>query len=187
MIHLTKQKKRDFYLSLLTMNFTEAGIAAGFGAMYNTNNSIRTNAFKLYKSLDPKELELSDDVIEGVRMAIEKRKISNKVTQHEGIEGAILDPEDSKALVLGGRNKALMLLHKKMDMISKSKKAMEDLSLSQLATTVGILFDKAQIMKGEATENIAVMAKIDQNMTPEQSLDMLLKMREKLSEDKHEG
>lgn len=155
--------------------------------MYNTQNSIRTNSYKLYKSLDPKELDLSDDVVQGVKQAIEKRKISQKVTQHEGIGGEILDPEDSKALVIGGRNKALMLLHKKMDQISKNKKALEDLSLSQLATTVGILFDKAQIMKGEATENIAVMAKIDQNMTPEQSLDMLLKMREKLSEDKHEN
>lgn len=187
MIHLTKQQKRDFFLSLLTDNFTEAGMKVGLGVIYNTQNSVRTNSYKLYKSLKPHELDLSEDVVKGVQMAIEKRKISNKVTSNEGIGGEILNPEDSKALVIGGRNKALMLLHKKLDQISKSKKAIDDLSLSQLATTVGILFDKAQIMKGEATENIAVMAKIDQNMTPEQSLDMLLRMREKLSEDKHEG
>jgi hypothetical protein len=186
MIHLTKQQKRDFFLSLLTDNFTEAGVKVGLGVMYNTQNSIRTNSYKLYKSLKPHELDLSDDVVQGVKQAIEKRKISQKVTPNEGIGGEILDPEDSKALVIGGRNKALMLLHKKLDRISANKKSIDDLSLSQLATTVGILFDKAQIMKGEATENIAVMAKIDQNMTPEQSLDMLLKMREQMQVEKHD-
>ena len=47
-----------------------------------------------------------------------------------------------------------------------------------LATTVGILFDKGQIIQGEATENVAVLAKIKSDMSPEEMMDAVLKMRE---------
>lgn len=181
MYHLTKERKKVFFTSLLTHNFTEAGRAIGLGAVYNTDNSIRTNSYKLYKTLDPVELGISEDVIQAVKLAIENRKMTTMKVQTEGEGGDVLDPTDSKSIVIGGKNKAALLLHKKMDRMLKNKKLLDDVSLSQLATTFGILFDKSQIIKGEATENIAVMAKIDKNLSPEDALNALLKMRENIT------
>src|SRR5690606_26258617 len=90
----------------------------------------------------------------------------------------VLDPADTKRLITGGKNKALMALHRKFDYMMQSKKALNDVSLSQLAQTFGILFDKDQILKGEATENIAVMAQVDKDMKPEDALAALGRFRE---------
>ena len=188
MIELTNAKKAEFYKSLVTKNYTEAAAAIGLDRVYKSNDSLRSASYKLFKSLKPLEIGISQEVVDMVRQSLDARKIS---PQRQITEGAgatdILDPEDSRGLVIGGRNKAMMLLHKKMDMLGKSKKALEAVSISQLATTAGILFDKAQIMLGQATENIAVMAKVDPNMTPEMALDALLKMSEIQSSEKHDG
>ena len=63
-------------------------------------------------------------------------------------------------------------------MLNKSRKALNQQSLPALTTAFAILFDKSQIIKGEATEHVAVMGKIDSDIKPEQAIDMVLKMRE---------
>jgi hypothetical protein len=186
-IELTDKQKIEFYKSLVTKSYTDAGIAIGLDKDYKTNDSLRSASHKLYKDLRPQELGISQDIIEMVQGAIEQRKLtSNRVITDNLASGELLDPEDTRGLVIGGRNKAAMLLHKKMDRISRSKKMLDALSLSQLATTFGIMFDKAQIVQGQATENIAVLSKIDPNMTAEMAIDALTKMREVTRSEKAE-
>lgn len=177
--------KKDFYLSLATKNYVDAAKAIGLDKRYTTENSLRTIAFKLFKSIDPNTLGISNDAVQIVRAALDDRRAKAHTEITDGSQPELLNPDDAKQLVIGGRNKAAILLHKKMDAISKSKRQLEDVTLSQLATTFGIFFDKSQILRGEATENIAVMAKVNPNMTPEESLEALLKMREVDQEQKH--
>lgn len=176
--------EREFYKLLVTHTFAEAAVQIGLDAHYQ-GESLRNAAYQLYKRLDPIKLGISPDVKEMVEAAIHSRKIApTKAAQENHAElslpGAeLLDPTDSHAVIIGGRNKAAMLLHKKFDLINKSKKQLEDVSLSQLGTVFGILFDKSQILQGQATENIAVMSKkYDEAMTPEATLDAILKLRE---------
>lgn len=180
------EKKRDFYISLAQMNYIEAAKHAGLGAHYNSDNSLRAMGYKIFKSLRPLDLGIAKDTIEIVTQAIENRKVAPNKISTDGAQPELLDPEDTKQLVIGGKNKAAILLHKKFDRLMKNNKALDEVSLSQLATTFGILFDKSQIIRGESTENIAVMAKVSTNMTPEESLEALLKMREFQQEKKHE-
>jgi hypothetical protein len=78
---------------------------------------------------------------------------------------------------LRGKRVAWLLLNKKLNLAAKNKKELDKIpavSLAQIASTV---FDKAQIVNGEATENIALRAKIDDNITPEVALEEILKRR----------
>lgn len=180
---VSEAKQKEFYKSLVLCNFTEAGEKIGLGARYK-GSSLRATAYKLYKDIDPVKLGLDKDVIDMVTAAVEERRMSRgNIIKHESndleiVPSELLDPKDMKGVIIGGRNKAVMLLHKKMDRLSKNKKMLDMTPLSQIATMFGILFDKAQILTGQATENIAVMAKINKEMTPEETLAALTQMRE---------
>ena len=173
-----EKQKREFFKLLVTKNFTEAGEAIGLGKTYTNPASLRATAYKLYKSIKPEDLDIPKDVVDMVLSSIESRRISPARKIQEVNNTDLIDPQDTKGVIIGGRNKAAMLLHKKMDRLAKNKNLLDQVSLTQLATTFGIMFDKAQILQGQATENIQVMAKISNDMTAEESLNALLKMRE---------
>jgi hypothetical protein len=184
-------KKIEFYKSLVTKNYFEAAKEIGMDKHYQPI-TLRSIGYQLYKSIDPKELGISEDIVKMVQEAIAQRKMSKTVKVKEDTTDILftpsemINPEDNKQVVIHGRNKAAMLLHKKMDRINSNKKLLDAVSLTQLATTFAIMFDKAQIINGQATENIAVMAKIDDNLSPEQALDMVLQMREREVAEKSE-
>jgi hypothetical protein len=188
MATLTKEQGAEFYKSLVHKNFTQAAKDVGFGSQYSTDSGLRSAARKMYLDIDRNlaEYGISEDIGEMVRRAIQERKITPNRNIVEVPENELLTTDDAKAIIIAGRNKAGQLLHKKLDRIGRSKQLLDSVSLTQLATTFAIMFDKSQIIKGEATENIAIMARVKTDMTPEESLASLLQMREAASEEKHE-
>ena len=80
------------------------------------------------------------------------------------------------------RDKAWSLIDKKLDMLAKSPKKLREIQFGQLGTLGGIAFDKVQILRGEATSHIALKAKVEQNLTPEQLMQVVLKQREEVNE-----
>ena len=94
-----------------------------------------------------------------------------------------LDKLDVKELVSRGTKNGWLLLNKKVDQLLKSKRQISQTPLNVIAMTAGILFDKNQISKGEATEHILMRAKVDDKMTPEQKMNWLLSLREKISQE----
>jgi hypothetical protein len=185
---VTPELQKEFFKSLVTCNFSEAAIKIGLGDRYTNASTLRGTAYKLYKDILAKGLDqigIDQDVAEMVRSAVDERRMSGgnrKITESNELDvfepAELLDPKDMKGVIVGGRNKAAMLLHKKMDRLNKNKKMLDATPLSQIATMFGILFDKSQILTGQATENIAVMSKISKDMTPEETLEALVKMRE---------
>lgn len=179
---LSKKELITFYRSLVHNGFSQAAAEIGLDRIYPNKATLRIKGYQIYKSIVPSELGISHDVVELVQKSIQSRKggFARNTQELDGLSnpGDIIDPSDTKNVILGGRNKAAMLLHKKMDRLNKSKKLLDGVTLTQLATTFGIFFDKAQILTGQATENIQMLAKIKSDMSPEESLDALLKMRE---------
>lgn len=178
------EDKVKLFKALVSMPFYEAGMSIGLDKRYNTKSAIRGIAYQIYKEVlsKYKKFDISEDLVEGVKQAIEARKASpNRKPVAELDSHAIIDPQDLQSVVLGGRNKAALLLHRKMDILNKSKKALERENLVSLAKVFGIFFDKSQIIQGQATENIAVMAKVKTDMTPQESLEALLSFRESVA------
>lgn len=80
------------------------------------------------------------------------------------------------------RNMAIQVLNKKLINLNEDSDELKKINMATLATVFGILFDKAQLAAGLATENIAIHSKIDINMTSDIALQELNKMRESFSE-----
>lgn len=83
--------------------------------------------------------------------------------------------KDTRNLAVQALNKMLLLLNTDDEMLKK-------MNPTQIATVFGIMFDKARLAEGMSTENIAIQAKIDINMSSDKALEELNKMREKFSE-----
>src|SRR3990167_5942741 len=67
---------------------------------------------------------------------------------------------------------------RRIDDALASKKARQKIGIGELAKVYGITFDKRQLIEGKATEHVALMAKISEDMTPASAIETVLKMRE---------
>lgn len=175
---LTDIQKRSIFKALATKTQYETGIEFGFGDYYNSNTSIINAIGRIYREVaeNPEKFVVSPDVVQMVEKGMEERK--SHPTAIQGIKTGNLAEMSEKDLVLGAKRKVWVLLNTKLDRIMKSKKNIDEESLSKIAMVAGIAFDKGQIAMGEATEHIALKAKIDKDITAEDALSQILNRRE---------
>lgn len=176
-------KKGAIFKALATKSIIQVANEFDFDKYYKSSSGMRNAVHKIYREVqhEPEKFYLSQDTVDLVTQGIESRKsvglANNRPTVREQRE-----EEESKnfsELAQDGRNKAIKLLHKKMDRIDSSRKKLDNISAGELAKVYGILFDKSQIIKGEATEHVKVLSKnIDDSLTAEERLDYILKFRE---------
>lgn len=181
---LTNKGIGELVLKLEHKNLWDVGLEYELDKIYKNPRSVKGTVYAYFTKArkDPKKYGLDAKQIETVAVSLSSRALSGNKTLIEQKEAD--DNRSFPELVLSGRVKAMKLLHAKLDRIARSKKAVDDVNLSTLATTAGILFDKGQIISGEATENVAVLAKIKSDMTPEEAIDAVLRMREANQVDK---
>ncbi len=182
-------KKKAIFKDLVLYSRHQAGLRAGFDKIYKNKNSIANAVQRIYDEVrkEPQRFIISEDLVEAVGKAVKERSVMK-----QSIVGAqapsdldLLEPKleemEVKHLVERGSQKAWVALNKKLDLTLKNKRLLRDTSVSSLAQVAGIAFDKRQITRGEATEHISLKAKITENLTPSQKLEMVLSMREKIS------
>lgn len=186
-MQLSTERKYAIFKSLANKPLLEVGLEFGFDKHFKDKMGVRQAVNRVYKEVlvDPEKYGLSEEVVSFVKESMAARKtITNKKPIEEFDDISRVDVNDIKGLLTKGRDKAAVLLHKKMDILSKSPKKLEKESIVNIAKVLGIMFDKSQIIQGEATEHIAVLAKVDDNLTPQQQMEMLVKLREKTVADK---
>ena len=115
---------------------------------------------------------LRERKIHGVALEKVNRSEVRKMNTNEMVE-----------LAKDTRNKAVELLNKRLLLMENNDEELGKIRLTELATVFGILFDKAQLASGLATENIAIHSKIDINVTSDQALEELNRMREKFNQE----
>ena len=186
MTSLTNKQKSEMFRDLAKVSAFQAGVRAGLDKHYKNKWSLIAFVRRIQREVQetPQKFGISQDTIEMVNSSFQERKATKVAVigqEMAVMPEAMLADLDVKSLVEGASKKSLMLLHRKMDMLGDSKKKLQETSVSALAQVVGIMFDKRQITKGEATEHIEMRAKVDvENKTPEQNLDFLLRMRENM-------
>jgi hypothetical protein len=188
-IPLTDIQKRQVYMSLASRSMWKTGLEFGFEKYYPTAKAINqaVKMVKLEVESDPEKYAITPDLIETVRSAMASRmkdpKAGNSLANIgvKSVLGRVAGEEykelDDKDLVLNANKKSWILINRKLDRILKSGKKIDDLSLGYLTSLVDKVFDKARIVKGEATENIAIRSKIDININPQQALEEVIKRR----------
>lgn len=182
MKQLTNIQKGQLFKRLANKSQYRAGVDFGLDKYFDKPTGVINLVNKVYREVkeNPEQFAISQDVLSLVESGmIDRRQKKNAMINIPKDPGNI----NERDLVVGVRNKAWALLDKKLDYLSRNKKAFRDTSIAQLGTLAGISFDKAQIMKGEATEHIALRAKISKDTTPEEAMEQLLKIREVMTSD----
>jgi hypothetical protein len=185
---LSDEKKGLLFKMLGIKSLYETGIEFGFDKHYKDVRAVNNAVYKVYQQVrvEPEKFGISQDVVEMIVTNVSNRNLGKR----EGVlkeKNEAIEKQDIKELTLSGRKAAMQLLQAKMDRIAKSKKKLDETPITSLAQVFGILFDKSQIIQGQATENVAVLAKIDKNISPEQAIAAVLKMREINNEEKEKA
>lgn len=176
---LTTEQEVELFKRLAYKSTLEAGYEFGLENIYKDKTAIRNAVKSVYAKVkaNPSKYGVDDQVVQVVADAMAHRNIAGARKEISQAEQEI-DTKDIKTMVVGVRDKAFRLLDLKLTRASKSKKALDALNIVALSTTAATMFDKAQIIQGQATEHIAVMGKIDGNIKPDEAIDLILRMRE---------
>lgn len=175
------EKEAEIYKRLAIKSAAEVGLEFKFDNVYPTKNQIRTAVnnikTKVQNNIENyKEFGVTNEVVDLVKVASASRNVAPR-DRREAMKQLDIDG-DIVTVVTKGRDTVFNLMNRKLDIIAKSKKELAKISLKELGIAGGILFDKAQILRGEATEHVAVMAKIDKNMSSDDALQAVSKIRE---------
>lgn len=183
---LPDSKKGDIFRMLNHKSTYDTGIEFGFDKHFKDVTGVKNAVYRIYKAVveDPQRYFVTPEVAQMVQEKMSTRSATVFEQKKLAEQKDELENVDFKSKLLQGRDSAFRILQSKMERVSSSKKRLDEVNLSTLAQTFGILFDKAQIIQGEATENVAVLAKIDKDMPPEDAIQAVLRARENNQADK---
>lgn len=133
--------------------------------------------------MTPEEYKKAKENEQQRRLMAKRRGKEVTAKKQTNQEIRVMDTAAMVEMAKNTRNKAVQLLDKKLNMLNEDDEELKKVNMATLATVFGILFDKAQLADGLATENIAIHSKIDINMTSDSALQELNKMREQFTGD----
>lgn len=186
-LKLDIDKKAAIFRKLASGTLYEVGMEFELDKHYKDATSIRNKVYNIYREVseEPGKFFVHPDTAALVEAAVSSRKIATRSSTTLAEKQEAIKDADIKGLTLASRDKAGKLIHAKLDYIEKHPKALMNESLVNLGKIFGILFDKSQIIQGQATENVAVMSKLDTNMTPEEAIQAVLRSREIIQVEKY--
>lgn len=184
---LTDDQRGNIFRRLATKTLYDVGMEFGLDKSYSTVRSMKASVYKVYNEvrMDPERFALQPDTVDLVTSAVSDRSVSNERRTIAEKDSEIAEMSIKDVMVVN-RDMAAKLVKRKLDYLEAHPKALNQVSLPQLATGFAILFDKSQIIQGQATEHVALMGKIDSELSPEKAIDLVLKMREINQVEKHD-
>ena len=191
-MRVTNKQKKEIFVDLARVSAYQAGIRAGLDKSYANKWSLIAAVRRFAKEVqdNPKKFNVSEDMLQLVESGLKERKTTKSMIVGQSIkkEPDVVDADLTVgSLVDSGSHKSLLLLHKKLDLIGSSKAQLDKVPIAALTTTVGILFDKRQITKGEATEHVTLQAKLPKDLSNEEKMKLILAWRDKHNIDKQEN
>lgn len=182
---LTDDQKRYMVKDLLQLSKWQVALKYGLDKHYAKKFAAIGFVNRVLQEVksNPEKFTLSKETIELIEHAMEQRKGNVIQGSAAPLEPKIpLEEKEIKELVETGSKKAWIALNRKLDMVLSSKKRIKESTLKELAFVAGVAFDKRQIVKGEATEHILLKAKVSEDLSPTQKLQLILEMRESVAQ-----
>lgn len=185
---LSDVQKRSIFKALANKSQFHVGLEFGLDKHYATNIQVTNAVNKVYRQVKeaPEKYALDAEILEIVEKGMKDRQKMGTLQvspQEASLAAQAPDKLSEKDLVLGARRKGWVLLHRKLDQLGRNKKALAAESIMNIAKVAGITFDKGQIVTGEATEHVLMKAKIDGNISSEEALAQLARLRERTAAD----
>ena len=178
---LSKEQEVAIFKSLAHKSMKNVGKDFGFHFYYDTDQkivrAIQTVSNKVKKA--PELYGISEDVVDIVDEAMSKRSIRKNPLARADMA---LEAELFRDKLDAVRDKAADMLLMKLSKFDK-KTTIDGISIRDLKDVLAMAVDKSRLMKGESTENIVKLSKVDtDNMTPEDALKVIMKAREMIVE-----
>lgn len=176
---LLEEQAGEIFRCLENKTYLETAYEFGLDRYYSSEDSMKSAITKAYNiALDnPSKFGLTMEEAAFIQGKIQGRNIGRKdpETVREAKEIAALDIStqinETRDLVAG-------LVRKKLEFLNRNPKALKEEKLKDLGWLLGVLFDKGQIVAGQATEHIAVMSNIPEHIDPAEAMKAIMKMRE---------
>lgn len=185
-IQLIEAEAARIFLNLEDHSNVEVAYLFGLDRFYTSTGSMRGAISKAYNMVltDPMKYDIPLDKAGFIQAMVESRQIVKKdpetVRELEEMEKL-----DINTLMLSNRDVAAQLVRRKLEYLKGSPKALKEEKLKDLVYVLGHLFDKGQIVQGQATEHVVFMSNLPEKMNPDEALKAILQMREEFNQDKN--
>jgi hypothetical protein len=173
------------FLHLEDKNHLEVAYLFGMDRYFSTESSMRSAVTRAYNLVleNPSKYDILPEKAGYIQGLVSSRGIVKKDPETVREENE-LKKLDITGMILSTRDLAAGLVRRKLDYLDKHPKALQEEKLKDLGWLLGVLFDKGQIIRGEATEHIAVMSSLPEHMNPDEALKAILQMRDEFNNKK---
>lgn len=182
---LNKEQEVKIFKSLTHLSYKEAAKDNGILLLAPESNDARLTAItqaivrKIRRA--PELWGLTQESVEIVQEALDSRSLKKNPRIRSDI--AIME-ESFRDKLDTMRDTVAEIITKKLEKYN-TKKGIEEVSLRDLKDLLGTAIDKGRLLRGESTENLIKMSKIDvDNISSEDALKVVMKARDAVVESK---
>lgn len=180
-----KEKEALMFKELVHKSYKDVGYDYGVNLFFPGNDSKITQYVQAIAKRIKKVPELwgiSEDVVTLVQEALDSRSIRNNPKNRLAVA---LGEESFRDKLDTMRDQTAELLRKKLEVYGKNKKSLEGVSVRDLKDLLAMAIDKSRLLKGESTENLVKLSKLDvDSLTAEDAMKVIQKARENLLDNK---
>lgn len=180
---LTKEKEAEIFKALAHKSYKEVGHDFGLHLFQPDDSKLSSFIFNISRRIKkaPEIWGLSRDLVEVIQEAMDNRSIKNNPKRRSDIA---LQEESFRDKLDTMRDTVAEIISKKLKKYNTTK-GIHDISIRDLKDLLGMAIDKGRLLRGESTENLVKMSKIDtDNMSPDEALKVIMKARDALVEGK---
>lgn len=181
---LTKAQEAEMFKSLAHKTYKAVGYDYGIHLMY-PGDDIKVTSF-VHQICDrikkaPEIWGLSKDTVEVIQEALDSRSIRKNPAIRSDLA---LQEESFRDKLDGMRDTVAEIITRKLKKYN-TVKGVENVQLRDLKDLLGMAIDKGRLLRGESTENLVKLSKLDtDSMSPEEAMRVILKAREVLTDGK---
>lgn len=180
---MTKALELEIFKSLAYKSYKDVGYDFGFQHFYENDKLITAAVFAIARKIRkaPELWGISSDAVEVIEDALASRSVKNNPKIKSDI--AIME-EGFRDRLDTMRDKVADIIMLKIAEYEK-KGGHKLVSIRDLKDLLAMAIDKGRLLRGETTDNIVRLAKIDaDSLSPEEALKVIMKAREALVESK---
>ena len=180
----TKEKEAEMFKALAHKSYKEVGKDFGLHLIYPDDDTrITSVVFGIARKIRraPEVWGLSTDAMQVIQEQIDRRSVKKNPKIKSDI--AIME-ESFRDKLDTMRDTVAEIITKKLSKYN-TVKGIENVHIRDLKDLLGMAIDKGRLLRGESTENLIKMSKLDtDSMSPEEAMKVILKAREVLIEGK---
>lgn len=178
---LTREQEANMFKALAFKSYKTIGHEFGLHYYYKTDAQVRTAVMGIARKVRkaPELYGISEDAVD----VIDEAAASRSIRKNPAIRSAVaIQQESFKDRLDTMRDQVADMIMMKLDKYN-SKKGIDNVTLKDLKDLLGLSIDKSRLLRGESTETIVKLSKMDtDNMTPQQALEVVMKARDAMIE-----